>query len=107
MGFGSAEIGDQSLNDQTQSQGQNDLAQLVGFAALGRDQDTEIKRHGQAGSEQKRQHKGDDEGQLESDQHERKKSAGRGDITVGKVQNAGRTVYQRQPQGHQGIDTAG
>ena len=66
-----------------------------------------IKRHCQTGTEQKGQHKGDNEGKLVSDQHEGKKSASRGDITVGEIQNSGRTIYQRQPQGNQGIYAAG
>jgi len=107
LGLGSAEIGNQPLQDQPEPQGQNDLAQLVGFATLGRDQDTEIKRHGQAGTEKKGQHKGDGEGKLPPDQHERKEGAGGGDITVGKVQYSGRTIYQRKAQGHQRIDAAG
>ncbi len=49
--FGAACIGDYALDDQTQPQGEDDLAELRSFTALSRHEDTEIECHRQTRAE--------------------------------------------------------
>jgi len=107
LGFGTAEIGDEPLEDQTESKGQDNLPQLRGLAALGRDEDTEIEEHGDGGPGEEGQEKGQGKMEIHAQEHESNEGPCRGYVSVGKVEDAGRAIDQCEPEGDQGVDAAG
>jgi hypothetical protein len=101
--FGAPEMGHQSLDDQAQTHGEDDLPEQGGIAPLGRDQDDKIEDHGQDRADQQGQGEGQSARKTAAQQGKGEKGAGRGHVPVPEIQDARGAINKDQPQGHQGI----
>ena len=99
-------VGQITLKDHAEPDGQGDLSQQCGIPSLGRDKNKKVENHGQEATEEEAENQGHIEGEVEGEERECEEGAHGCHIPMGEIHDTCGTVDEHDSERHKNIQAA-